>query len=199
MRVAEAEILFVPGWMGSGSDHWQSRWQARLSTARRLDMPGLDAPALPAWVDALHAAVAAARAPVVFVAHSCGAMAVAAAASGFAPGSVAAAMLVAPPAPLSGPAVDAFIRENAPHAAAPTGFDAAPAARLPFPALLVASRTDPFCPFAAAERFAGDWGATLVDAGDAGHINAAAGYGPWPEGLLRLAALLKPLGAMRAH
>jgi len=29
---------------------------------------------------------------------------------------------------------------------------------------------------------AADWGADLVDAGDAGHINTASGYGPWPGG-----------------
>ena len=38
---------------------------------------------------------------------------------------------------------------------------------------------------------AADWGAELYDAGDVGHLNPAAGYGPWPEGtklLERLAA-----------
>jgi predicted alpha/beta hydrolase family esterase len=26
------------------------------------------------------------------------------------------------------------------------------------------------------------WGGSLVDAGDAGHLNTDAGYGPWPAG-----------------
>jgi hypothetical protein len=30
---------------------------------------------------------------------------------------------------------------------------------------------------------ADDWGAALVDLGDAGHVNADSGFGPWPEGL----------------
>jgi predicted alpha/beta hydrolase family esterase len=35
------------------------------------------------------------------------------------------------------------------------------------------------------------WGSSLVDAGDAGHLNTDAGYGPWPAGermLMNLAA-----------
>jgi predicted alpha/beta hydrolase family esterase len=26
-----------------------------------------------------------------------------------------------------------------------------------------------------------DWDSTLVDLGEAGHLNPASGYGPWPE------------------
>ncbi|MFB9360579.1 alpha/beta hydrolase [Amorphoplanes nipponensis] len=34
-----------------------------------------------------------------------------------------------------------------------------------------------------------DWGAELVDAGDAGHLETASGYGPWPDGERLVAAL----------
>jgi len=36
--------------------------------------------------------------------------------------------------------------------------------------------------FARATQFAQAWGSSLVDAGDAGHLNTVAGYGPWPAG-----------------
>ena len=36
-------------------------------------------------------------------------------------------------------------------------------------------------------------GAKLVDAGFSGHINTESGHGPWPEGLMCLAAFLKTL------
>ena len=45
-----------------------------------------------------------------------------------------------------------------------------------------------------AEKLAGLWGATLVDAGETGHINAASGHGPWPEGLLQFGKFLRALG-----
>jgi predicted alpha/beta hydrolase family esterase len=42
--------------------------------------------------------------------------------------------------------------------------------------------------------FAAAWGATLIDAGDAGHLNPDSGHGPWPEGLLLFARLLGQIG-----
>ncbi len=64
---------------------------------------------------------------------------------------------------------------------------------LPFPSLLVASRTDPYCAYDRADDFAHAWGSLTVDAGESGHINVASGHGPWPEGLMRLAGFLKGL------
>jgi predicted alpha/beta hydrolase family esterase len=45
-------------------------------------------------------------------------------------------------------------------------------------------------PYEHSEALARDWGATLVDAGPAGHINGESGHGPWPEGLMRFGGLL---------
>jgi predicted alpha/beta hydrolase family esterase len=57
-----------------------------------------------------------------------------------------------------------------------------PRAKLPFPAIVVASRTDPYTTFAQFEQLAADWGAELFDAGDVGHLDSATGFGPWPDG-----------------
>jgi predicted alpha/beta hydrolase family esterase len=46
----------------------------------------------------------------------------------------------------------------------------------------VASRTDPYLTFERATELAKAWGSSLVEAGDAGHLNTDAGYGPWPDG-----------------
>ena len=64
---------------------------------------------------------------------------------------------------------------------------------LPFPSLLITSRTDPYCAYDRAEDFSYTWGAALVDAGEAGHLNTESGFGPWPEGLMRFAGFLKQL------
>ena len=60
----------------------------------------------------------------------------------------------------------------------------APIARqpLPFPAVLVGSRNDPYCSFDRAESLAQAWGARFIDAGERGHINAESGLADWPEG-----------------
>jgi hypothetical protein len=57
-----------------------------------------------------------------------------------------------------------------------------PRTRLPFRAIVVASRTDPYCTFAQSERYADDWGAEPFDAGDVGHLDTSSGLGPWPDG-----------------
>ena len=58
---------------------------------------------------------------------------------------------------------------------------------------MVASRTDPWAAFDDSKALASDWGAELVDAGEAGRIDADSGFGPWPDGLLRLAGILRNL------
>jgi uncharacterized protein len=93
------------------------------------------------------------------------------------------AFLVAPPDVEEADLIPAVERSFAP----------VPRDPLPFPSLLVASRSDPYCAYARAEDLAFAWGSALLDAGEAGHINTASGYGPWPEGLMRFAGFLKRL------
>jgi predicted alpha/beta hydrolase family esterase len=66
-----------------------------------------------------------------------------------------------------------------------------PLCRLPFPTIAVASTNDPAVTFERAQLFAASWGSELVNVGDAGHIEAKSGYGPWPEGHLLLEKLLR--------
>jgi predicted alpha/beta hydrolase family esterase len=64
---------------------------------------------------------------------------------------------------------------------------ALPARRLQVRGLVVASRNDSWLHYDKAAAMAKQWGLALHDAGDAGHINPASGFGPWPE-LLKLLA-----------
>ena len=64
---------------------------------------------------------------------------------------------------------------------------------LPFPSITIGSRNDPFCAFDVAEDIAAAWGSLFIDAGEAGHINADSGYGPWPEGSMAFAQFLSRL------
>ena len=75
MRVREIDILIVPGGMGSGPDHWQSRWERKLSTARRVVPAALDTPTQADLIQSIARAAAAATRTAVIVAHGSGVLA----------------------------------------------------------------------------------------------------------------------------
>ncbi len=191
MRTSEVEILIVPGWSGSGPDHWQSRWERSLKTARRIDQQHWREPDREQWTGRIVAAVAEATLPPVLVAHSLGVAAVVHAAAKLPPGLVAGAMLVAPADVDNAKGWPLTDGETLP--AEETGFAPVPLSPLPFPALVIASSDDPYCSLPRAQAMADAWGAEFVDAGEQGHINTASGHGPWPDGLLRFGGFLRGL------
>ena len=169
-------VLTVPGVGDHASPRlWLARWE-REGGWTRVAPPDPADPEPEAWADALRAAVAEAGPPVLLVAHALGCLAVARA--GPLPG-VAGAFLAAPP--------DAEQPMTRPEIAR---FGPGPWEALPFPAVVLASRSDPWCGFARAAALARAWGARLVDAGAAGHLAAA-------DGLARRLAR-RPRGAGRA-
>lgn len=191
MKTADADILIVPGWLDSGPDHWQSRWERNLVTARRIEQPDWHAPNKDAWVANIIAGVAEASRPAVLVAHSLGVIAVAYAAAKLDRARIAGAYLVAPAD------VDNSARwpENQGHKwpADNFGFAPVPLSPLGFPALVLAANDDPHCSQERAKLFASAWGADFVDVGQAGHIADQSGHGPWPDGLLRFGKFLAGL------
>lgn len=183
MRTSEADILFVPGYPASASGHWLTRWEQKLSTGKPIEFENPDAPTLKAWISTLSEAVASATRPVFIVAHGLGVLAVAHAAPKFTDGRVKGAFLVAP---VLREAIDAQPEID-------PAFARIPLDPLPFPSVLVASRNDPLAPFEESEDLSYAWGSAFVDAGEAGHLDAASEHGPWPEGLMRFAGFLSKL------
>ncbi|WP_132249626.1 RBBP9/YdeN family alpha/beta hydrolase [Methylobacterium segetis] len=183
MKTADCDILVIPGLAGSEEEHWQARWASRLPTARIVEQADWDRPEPEAWCGRIREAVEASTRPVVLIAHSLGVIASVAVAPALPPGVVRGALFVAPPDIERTPNLPESVRAFAPIPREP----------LPVPALVVASRTDPYCTYERAEDLAYAWGAVIVDAGESGHINVASGHGPWPEGLMRLAGFLKNL------
>jgi predicted alpha/beta hydrolase family esterase len=172
--------LIVPGLGGSGPEHWQTRWQAIYPGYVRIEQRDWDQPRRDDWLASLGAALEAAGEPAVLVAHSLGCALVVHAASRPYAARVAAALLVAP-ADVDSPA----------HTPPETrDFAPLPLRPLPFPATVVASQDDPYVTMPRARAFAAAWGATFVDAGPRGHLNADSGLGAWPEGHRHLEALL---------
>jgi predicted alpha/beta hydrolase family esterase len=182
MKTSQADILIQPGLNGPDDDLWLARWEAKLATARIIAQADWHAPRAPDWTISIQEAVAQASRPVILVGHGIGCHALAHAAVGFDPGRVAGAFLVAPVDP------------EAPEALAGNrDFGADAPAPLPFPSVAISARNDPHCTQERARAFAKAWGAEFVDAGESGAIDSAAGFGPWPEGLMRFAGFLKAI------
>ncbi|MGO4705818.1 RBBP9/YdeN family alpha/beta hydrolase [Microvirga sp. 2MCAF38] len=183
MKTSDCDILIVPGHTNSGPDHWQSRWERQLSTARRIDQDDWDTPNRQEWVERIVRDVKRTKRPVVLVAHSLGTVAVAHAAPLLVGTNVKGAFLVGIPDVERPDFVPAIDRAFAPIPRDP----------LPFPSVLIASRNDPYCDYEKAEDIAYSWGSAVIDAGESGHLNTDSGHGPWPEGLMRFAGFLKRL------
>lgn len=182
MKIADADILIVPGYTNSGPDHWQTRWENKLSTARRVHQAEWSKPVVGDWTRVLADAVNAARKPVVLVAHSLG-VATAIQSIPQLTGKVAGAFLVSPPDVENPDIRPRHLMTFGPY----------PRHKLPFPSVTIASRNDPFSAFEKSEDIAAAWGSHFVDAGEAGHINADSGHGPWPEGSMIFAKFMSGL------
>ena len=179
MKVKDADILIVPGYTNSGPDHWQSRWQAKLSTARRVEQAQWSKPEREEWTASVAKAVNEAERPVVIVAHSLGVAAVIQATPQFTR-PIAGAFLVAAP-DVANPSIrPRHLMTFGPY----------PQEKLPFTSMLIASRNDPYCEFDVAQGIAEVWGSRFIDAGESGHINAESGHGPWPEGSMTFAQFM---------
>lgn len=184
MKAAEADILIIPGYTNSGPDHWQSRWQERLATAKRVEQKEWSKPVREDWVEAVADAVNATTRPPVLVAHSLGVAATVLAVPQF-ERKVAGAFFVAPPE-VGNPSIrPKHLMTFGPYPRDP----------LPFPSLMIASRNDPFCTYEQADDIAAAWGSLLIDAGESGHLNSESGHGPWPEGTMVFAKFLAGLKA----
>lgn len=180
-RAGPPVVLCIPGLHNSGPDHWQTIWERERGDCQRVELGMWEAPRRNPWVTKLDHAIAAARPPVILVAHSLGCLAVAwwAALSGQPLGGpVAGALLVAPPdvEGCGGSMLADF---------APT-----PHVNLPFPSILVASRDDSYASFQKSRDMAAFWGSDLVDGGNLGHINSDSGLGAWHEGQALLDTLI---------
>ena len=169
------QYLIIPGLGNSGEDHWQTHFEKSGGNFQRIEQKEWDAPACLDWVENIQKAVSQFDSKdVVLVAHSLGCTAVVQWAKKYKT-KIKGAFLVAP-----------SDIENPVYTFQATGFTPIPLEKLPFPSLVVASTNDVWVSEKRARFFAENWGSNLINIGKAGHINADAGYGIWPEGLEKL-------------
>ncbi len=154
----------MPGLNDSPGGHWQSMLQASHRDAVRVVQRDWQSTNLERWSARIGSTLSrAGGGPWIAVAHSFGVLALAHHLAQQRDTPVAAVLLVAPADP------DKF------------GLGAAlPIRRLPTPATMVLSRTDPWLSVAAGQRWAARWGCHMVDLGDAGHINLSSGFRSLP-------------------
>ncbi|WP_174801818.1 RBBP9/YdeN family alpha/beta hydrolase [Martelella limonii] len=182
MKASEADIILIPGYKNAGPGHWQSRWEQKLSTARRVEQAEWTKPVKEDWVATLAEAVNASEKPVVLVAHSLGIPTAIHALPMFEK-PVAGAFFVAPPEVDNPKIRPKHLQTFGPYPRDP----------LPFPSIVIASRNDSFGSFEHAGDIANAWGSAFFDAGEVGHINEEDGFGPWPEGTLMFGRFLSRL------
>jgi len=192
VRLKDLDIVIVPGWSGSGPDHWQSRWAAQLSTSRVIEQDDWIEADKARWTDSLVEKIKLTPGPSLIVAHSLGVITtVHALHDERAAGQVHGAFLVAP-ADLDH-AADWPITKGKTFSECGAGFMPIPMEKLPVPSVVIGSENDPYCSHQRAAGLAEAWGSAFVSAGEAGHINVDSGHGPWPEGLMRLGWFLKQI------
>lgn len=175
-------VLTLPGWNGSGADHWQTVWERKYPSLERIEQQSWVEPQLTDWINTISESVARATGPVVLVAHSLACIAVAhwAQSERILAATIEAAFFVAP----------ADVDNSARIPTALQAFAPIPRTRLPFVSALVGSENDPYMAQFVARELAADWGSTFINAGAVGHINCASGHGSWPQGEQKLADLL---------
>ncbi len=173
-----ARLLVIPGLHDSGPAHWQTWLQGLHRDSVRVVQDDWERADLEAWATRIEQTLReAGPGPWLAVAHSFGCLALAhvlgrrgqawATSAG-----LQATLLVAP--------------------ADPHKFDVAtrpPTTALPLHGALIASESDPWMRLTDALGWAQRWGLHAINLGDAGHINAEAGYGPLPVARRWVAAM----------
>ncbi|MDD3078489.1 MAG: alpha/beta fold hydrolase [Paludibacter sp.] len=171
--------FIIPGYQGSGPDHWQTWIEKTQPNFQRVQQRDWDCPNVDEWVANVEKAIEGYDPDtVVLVAHSLGCLTVAEWVKRY-NRRVKAALLVAPP---DDELIRRRVNENI--------VSEAPVHKLPFRSTLVASTNDPWISIEKAKFYADKWGSEFVNIGDAGHINGLSGFGAWEQGL----EILKQLG-----
>ncbi len=179
MSAFRSPVFVLPGLGNSGELHWQSLWEKEYQFTR-IQQQDWDTPLADDWLSTINQVLTVSvedLSEIILVGHSLACTAIAAWARRY-HHIIKAALLVAP-----------CDTESPAYPPGATGFAPMTLYPLPFRSVVVASTTDPFVSIERARHFANCWESEWVNIGDAGHINIAAGFGEWPQGIALLQAL----------
>jgi predicted alpha/beta hydrolase family esterase len=164
--------FILPGLGNSGPQHWQTHFEHSGANFHRINQQEWDAPVCDDWINTIDATLSNYDlSTIVLIGHSLGCVTIAHWAARFNK-IIKGAMLVAP-----------SDIENPVYTFPAVGFAPIPQQKIHFKTIVVASTDDPWVSIERANFFADNWGSQLINIGNAGHINADAGFGKWDEGL----------------
>jgi predicted alpha/beta hydrolase family esterase len=175
-ELAPPTILFVPGLRDYMPDHWQTLLEQKLPKATAVPRMERDKMSCAVWVAKLDESLAQIEDPVVLAAHSGGCMIVVHWAQRHRR-AIKGALLATPP-DFESPLPEGYPTQEA---LMQGGWLPTPHGRLPFPSIVAASTNDPLGRIERVKALADAWGSRFVNVGNVGHLNPAAGYGPWPR------------------
>ena len=169
--------IIVPGVGGSEAKHWQSWLQQQLVSSSRVQQKHWDRPVLNEWVAQFVKTVAAVKAPVQIIAHSFGCLtAVAALAEHPELNAKVKNLLLVAPANPARFGESGFARHSVGNYQ-----QYFHQLKLAVPTTLLVSENDPWLSYVDALQLAQAWQLTPINLGQVGHVNVAAGFGPFPE------------------
>jgi len=177
-------VLFVPGLRDHVAEHWQTLLAAELPGSRTVAPLEHDKLSCAARVEALDLAIGGINGPVILAAHSAGCLMVAHWAQQH-DRPIKGALLATPAdieTPLP-PGYPTFAELEA------NGWLPIPRKPLPFPSVVVASSNDPLAALDRVLEMSSAWMSRFFVPGAVGHLNPAAGFGPWPQAKALLEAL----------
>ena len=167
----KSTILILPGLGNSGEGHWQSIWEREFNFTR-VNQRDWDTPVCSNWIETIDKTIVFHGVDnVILVGHSLACTTIAYWSRKY-KRKIKGALLVAP-----------SDTEAETYPPGTSGFVPIPLESLPFPSIVVASTDDYYVSFDRARHFASHWGSHLHVVGNAGHINVAAGFGKWDEGI----------------
>lgn len=168
----KTKFYTVPGYGGSGEDHWQTYFETKLDNCYRINQDRWTKPILKEWVAKIEEYLSGEDlSNVILITHSLGGIALAHWVQEQGQ-TLKGALIVAPPD-----------LEHPPENFGLEKFLPIPQTKLPFPTIMVCSSNDKWMTLERAQLLAKTWGSELTIIDNAGHINGDSGYGEWDSGL----------------
>ena len=167
----DIKILTIPGYGGSGKEHWQTYWERELINIERVEQKDWNNPQLDLWVETLNSYIKKNQ-KYILVAHSLACSLVAHWSLKYDTSSILGALLVS--------VSDVDSQEFTPKEV--RNFSPMPTKELPFKSIVVASDNDPYVSLERAAFFAKSWGSDFYNIGSYSHINADSSIKSWQYG-----------------
>jgi hypothetical protein len=166
------QYFILPGLGNSGELHWQTFFENTLHNCQRINQAEWDAPDCEEWLETIENVIKDYNfSNVVLIGHSLACVTIAHWAKKYGH-HIKGALMVAPSDIES-------LRYEFPA----TGFTPIPLEKIVFKTVVVTSSNDEWVSLERAKYFADCWHSEFINIGEAGHINAASGFGAWQQGL----------------